>query len=200
MADTQRTRAAILALFADNVTGQISPQDARDMIVTIMEAEFINPGDFWRQPDAQYLTAEGVKGWIDYSQLISEAVSFGNVLERGPSGQWTLASGIIGSAVSDRPMTLGVAAASYLASVFGNVLRRGLVYHSAFSASFDGRIGYPLYLCSTGAEGAPGSITTDSMTSAIVVGFIEPEQSTCLDPDTNIWRFDPSYGWGIVAN
>ena len=200
MADTQRTRAAILALFADNVTGQISAQDARDMIVTIMEAEFANPGDFWKQPDAQYLTSEGVKGWIDYSQLISEAVSLGNILERGASGQWTLASGIVGSAVSDRPMTLGVAASDYAASTFGDVLRKGLVYHSAFSASCGGRIGYPVYLASDGAGGAPGSITTDSQTSCIVLGFIEPEQSTCLENDTNIWRFDPSYGWGIVAN
>lgn len=197
MADTQRTRAAILALFADNVTGQISPQDARDMIVTIMESEFVNPGDFWRQPDAQYLTAEGVKGWVEYSQLISEAVSFGNLLERGPSGQWTLASGVVGSAVSDRPATLGIAGADYVASTFGNVLRRGLVYHSAFSASFaDDRIGWPVYALSD----TPGSITTASQTSALVLGFIEPEQSTGLENDTNIWRFDPSYGWGIVAN
>ena len=36
MADTQRTRAAILALFADNVTGQTSVQDLRDYVVTIM--------------------------------------------------------------------------------------------------------------------------------------------------------------------
>ena len=198
MADTQRTRAAILALFADNVTGQVSCQDARDMIVTIMEQEFVNPGDFWRQPDAQFLTAEGVKGWIEYSQLISEAVSFGNILERGASGQWVLASGVIGSVVSDKPLTLGVAAADYVASTFGNVLRKGLVYHSAFSASFDGRIGWAVYLCSTAAEGAPGSLTTDSMTSMFLLGFVEPEQSTGTEVDTNIWRFDP--GWGIVAH
>lgn len=200
MADTPRTRAALIALLADNVTGQISAQDVRDFLVTIMEDEFANPGDFWRQPDAQYLTAEGIKGWIEYSQLISEAVSFGNILERGTSGQWVLASEIVGSVVSDRPLTLGVAAADYAASVFGNVLRKGLVYISALSASFDGRIGWPVYLVSDGAGGAPGSITTDSQTSCIVLGFIEPEQSTGIEPDTNLWRFDPSYGWGIVAN
>lgn len=195
MADTQRTRAQILALYADNVTGQVSPQDARDMITTIMESEFANPGDFWKAPDAQYLLSEGIKGDIDYSQLISEACSFGNVLERGPSGQWTLWSAVIGSN-SDRPVTLGVAAADYAASVFGNVLRKGLVYHSAFSASFaDDRIGWPVYLYSD----EPGSITTTSQTSACIVGFVEPEQSTGLENDTNIWRFDPSYGWGIVA-
>jgi len=195
MADTQRTRAAILALFADNVTGQVSCQDARDMIVTIMEAEFVNPGDFWKQPDAQRLTSEGIKGWIDYSQLISEACSFGNVLERGPSGQWTLWSAVIGSN-SERPVTLGVAGADYVISTFGNVLREGLVYHSAFSTSFaDDRVGWPVYLYSD----SPGSITTTSQTSNMVVGFVEPEQSTCLENDTNIWRFDPSLGWGVTV-
>ena len=49
MADTQRNRSAILTLFADNVTGQISPQDLRDFVVTVMEAEFAYTGDFWKQ-------------------------------------------------------------------------------------------------------------------------------------------------------
>lgn len=35
MADTIRDRAAILALFADNTSGDISAQDARDMIVSV---------------------------------------------------------------------------------------------------------------------------------------------------------------------
>lgn len=35
MADTIRDRSAILALFADNTAGAISPQDARDMIVSV---------------------------------------------------------------------------------------------------------------------------------------------------------------------
>lgn len=34
MADTQRTLTAILALLADNTTGDISPQDVRDMLVS----------------------------------------------------------------------------------------------------------------------------------------------------------------------
>lgn len=196
MADTQRTRAQLVALFADNVTGQISAQDLRDFLVTVMEAEFANPGDFWKQPDYQQMTSDTVRGWIEYSQLISEAVSFGNVLTRGASGQWVLASGVIGSAVSDKPLTLGVACDSYAISTFGNVLRRGLVYQSAFSASFADRIGWPVYLESD----VVGSITLNSQTSCLVLGFVEPEQSTCLENDTNVWRFDPSYGWGIVAN
>lgn len=35
MADTVRTRAAILALLADNTSGDISPQDVRDAFVTV---------------------------------------------------------------------------------------------------------------------------------------------------------------------
>jgi len=196
MADTQRTRAQLIALFADNVTGQISAQDLRDFLVTVMNAEFANPADFWKEPDHQQMTSDTVRGWIEYSQLISEAVSFGNILTRGASGQWVLASGVVGSAVSDMPLILGVACDSYAISTFGNVLRRGLIYHSAFSASFAEGIGWPVYLLSTAA----GSITLNSQTSCIVLGFVEPEQSTCLENDTNVWRFDPSYGWGIVAN
>jgi hypothetical protein len=36
MADTRRTKAEILALFADNTSGNISPQDLRDFVVTVM--------------------------------------------------------------------------------------------------------------------------------------------------------------------
>jgi hypothetical protein len=35
MADTIRTLTALLALLADNTTGDISPQDVRDMLVTV---------------------------------------------------------------------------------------------------------------------------------------------------------------------
>jgi hypothetical protein len=35
MADTQRTLAALLALLADNITGDISPQDIRDFLVSV---------------------------------------------------------------------------------------------------------------------------------------------------------------------
>lgn len=194
MADTQRTKAALIALMADNVTGQISAQDLRDFLVTVMEDEFVNPGDFWRQPDAQYLTAEGVRGWVEYSQLISEACSFGNIMMRGASGQWTLASGITGSVVST-PVVLGVAEDSYTASTFGNILRKGLVYISAFSASFDGDIGKLVYIKSDVA----GSMTLTLATSALALGIVEPEQSTGLENDTNIWRFVPEMAWGIMT-
>jgi len=193
MADTQRTKATLLTLLADNVTGQISAQDVRDFLVTVMQNEFVNPGDFWREPDAQYLTAEGVRGWVEYSQLISEAVSFGTLVQRGPSGQWTLISNTFFSAIS-RPIVIGVAAASYLASTFGNILRKGLVYHSAHSASFSDNIGRPVYLKSD----ANGSIILNLQTSVYIVGMVEPEQSTGTASNTNIWRFMPELTWGVI--
>lgn len=38
MADTQRSKTALLALYADNTSGDISPQDLRDGIVTMLGA------------------------------------------------------------------------------------------------------------------------------------------------------------------
>ena len=194
MADVAKTRAALLALLADNVTGQISAQDVRDFLVTVMEEEFVNPGDFWKAPDHQQMTSDTVRGWIDYSRLISEAVSFGNILEMQTSGQWVLASGLIGS-INSNFIALGVACDSYAASTFGNVLRRGLVYNSEHSASFEGEIGRPIYY----ASDVPGSIILVEPTSAICLGFVEIEYSGGSTDETSIWRFDPAYAWGIVA-
>lgn len=39
MADTIRTKAELLALFADNITGDITPQDMRDFVVSNLTAE-----------------------------------------------------------------------------------------------------------------------------------------------------------------
>lgn len=36
MADTQRSLSALLALLADNASGEISPQDLRDVLVTVL--------------------------------------------------------------------------------------------------------------------------------------------------------------------
>ncbi len=40
MADTERTRAALLALFPDNTAGDCSPQDQRDFIVTVLRTVY----------------------------------------------------------------------------------------------------------------------------------------------------------------
>lgn len=199
MADTQRTRAALLSLMADNVTGQISPQDLRDFMVTVMNSEQAYVGDYWKQPDPQYLTADrDVRGWVDYSQLISEACSFGDILARGPSGAWTLASAIgVGAAGYSAMVVLGMATDSYLASTVGNVLRRGLAKCAACSVQWSEGIGRIMYLDSGAAgklsvwSGALPSITT-------AVGYPEMQGSDFTTKGTDVFRFDPS--WTIIED
>ena len=89
-------------------------------------------------------------------------------------------------------MTIGIAALSYAESTFGNVLRAGLVYHSAHSAIFDGNIGQPVYIGSDSVA----SIQVDLATSTFIIGFVEPEQSNPIEVDTNVWRFMPELVWG----
>lgn len=168
MADTQRTRAAILSLFADNVTGQISAQDLRDFVVTVMESEFKNPGDFFTKPQAKYITTDKTaKGWVMYSQFVGSAVSFMNVLfQEASTGYWMKAD----VANSGKTGFLGLAMDSYASDVStAEVLIEGIVYDSTFSAVFSGLIGRPVYLDS----GVPGSISA-GMTgnSVLVVGWV----------------------------
>ncbi|RJX18973.1 MAG: hypothetical protein C4575_09355 [Desulforudis sp.] len=181
MADTQRTRAAILALFADNTTGQISAQDLRDFVVTVMESEFANPGDFWKQPDkANLATGDTAKGWIDYSCLIDSGCSFGNALALTPSNTWRPAN----ASQSVCQPCLGLALGSYASGESqAQVLRRGLIYHSAFSASFAGKIGRPVYLASANSV---GSITASVPTNSVVLGVI-------ADDTKGKWFFDPEW-------
>lgn len=168
MADTQRTLAQILALFADNVTGQISPQDLRDFVVTVMENEFNNPGDFWSQPQAKYITTDKTaKGWKEYSQLILSACSFMNVLYYNVSGGgWGLAN----VSASAQTGWLALAMDSYAAGIStGVILKEGIVYNSGFSTTFSQKLGRPIYL----ASGSPGSITiTPTTNSQLILGMI----------------------------
>lgn len=164
MADTQRTRAQILALFADNVTGQISPQDLRDFVVTVMESEFANAGDFWARPQAKYITTDKTaKGWKEYSQFILSACSFMNVLYRDTStGAWGLAN----VSASAQTGQLALAMDSYAAGIStGVVLMEGVVYDSTFSTVFSRLLGRPVYL----ASGSPGSITTTITTNSVLI-------------------------------
>jgi len=167
MADNQRTRAQILALLADNVTGQISAQDLRDFVVTIMESEFANPGDFWAMPQAKYnLTNQTAKGWIEYSQWIGEACSWMNMMYMDQStGRWYKAD----VAASLKTGIIGMAMDSYVVNNSqGNILREGIVYDTSFSATFSGNFGRPIYL----ASGTAGSITLVITTSVLVVGGV----------------------------
>jgi len=200
MADTQRTRAALLALFADNVTGQISPQDLRDFAVTIMNSEFANVGDFWKQPEGTYITADrSVRGDVLYSQLISEACSFGDILARGPSGAWTLASAIgLGAPGYSDIVMLGMAGDSYLASVAtGTVLRKGLAKCAACSVQWSEGIGRVMYLDS-GAAGKT-SVWSGALPSVtMAVGYPDMEGSDFTTKGTDVFRFDPS--WTIIED
>ncbi|KKM77209.1 hypothetical protein LCGC14_1372420, partial [marine sediment metagenome] len=93
MADTQRTRAALITLFGDNVTGQISAQDLRDFLVTMMESpEFTNAGDFFNGPVAGGNTTDKTtRGFHLYSQTMHSdySASFGMPLAyNNVSGNW----------------------------------------------------------------------------------------------------------------
>jgi hypothetical protein len=191
MADTQRTRAQILSLFADNVTAQISPQDLRDFVVTVMESEFSNPGDFWKKPSVKTLTTDKTaKGWIDYSQVIASDVSFMNMLFLTPSGEWKRAD------VADSTKTgiIGLAMNSYgSGTTTAQVLRRGVVYDSSFSGVFSGKIGRPVYLDS----GVPGSISAGiTANSVLIVGWIEASDDGGVA--IGKWRFEPE--WAVKGS
>jgi hypothetical protein len=188
MADTQRTRAQQLALFADNVTGEISPQDLRDFLVTVMEEEFANPGDFWKQPETRKVTTDAsAKGWKDYSQIVGSDCSAFNVLYLTVSGEWKKAD----VAASAKTGVLAMAMDSYTSGQSTCImLREGIVYYSAWSATFSGYIGRPIYL----ASGVAGSITVTKTTqSELVIGF--PERSD--DGGTAIGKFRFKPEWAV---
>ena len=192
MADTQRTRAAILALFADNVTGQISAQDLRDFVVTIMETEFTNAGDFWKEPSPRNLSTDRTgKGWIDYSQEITSTCSFGNIMQMDGSGAWKFAS-FNGDSLDIT--ALGVALESYTQGTsVAKILRKGIYYHSLMSAAWTGSIGR-MFVVLSGTGGSMTRVLDQSVT--VPVGWPEPMQSGGMS-DTGIFRFEP--GWGVIA-
>ena len=169
MADTQRTRAAILSLGADNVTGQISAQDYRDFIVTVMESEFANPSDFWAKPQSKYITTDKTaKGFKMYSQTLGSDCSFMNVMYQEVStGYWMRAD------VANSDTTggiLGLAMDSYTSDLStGVIMIEGIVYDSSFSTVFSELIGQPVWLDS----GVPGSISAGLTTASyLAVGYI----------------------------
>lgn len=191
MADTQRTRAALLVMFADNDTGQVSEQDNRDLMVTIMEQEFANPGDFFAQPMPRYLTTDRTyKGWVDRSQIMLSDCSFGTVLALTPSGTWRPAD----ATNSGINPGVGLACASYLAAESqAIILRKGLVYLSNWSGLLSGCIGKPVYLHS----GTAGSIVITKPTAYDQrLGIIEPADIGSTGT-LGKWRFDPD--WAVVG-
>ena len=186
MADTARTRAALLVLMADNVSGQISEQDLRDFMVTVMPADFINPADFWAQPSPDLLTTErSAKGWIMYSQVMLESASFGAILYMAESNTWGLAD-VSASALTP---AVGMALASYLtADSQAQILRRGLVYLSALSIRFSGNIGRPIYL------GTAGSMSITANSIVLAIGIVEADGVGSTT--SSKFRFEPQ-SWAV---
>lgn len=184
MADTARSRSALLTLMADNVTGQISAQDFRDFMVTVMPAEFIYSNDFWNKPLLANLTAEGTRGWHLYSQVLDSDCIFGAALYQTVSGTWKNAD----CADSDANCRLCLAASAISSGDSGILLEAGLIWKSAYSGIFNGYVGRPIYLDS----GVIGSIAgpASTPTSAKVIGVIE-------DDTNGVYRFEAD--WTIVG-
>jgi len=192
MPDTQRTRAALLALMADNAVGNISAQDFRDFMVTVMNTEFVNTGDFWAQPSADALTTDqSIRGWIQYSQIIaSQGISFGRVLFLTPSG-WKPAGA---SATADHAGVLGVAGGNYASMESqAQILRRGLVFNMSASLALSARIGGYVYL----GSGVTGSIASAAVASNVVVGCVELSAVGDGGLTSYKWRFEPM--WGVTS-
>lgn len=190
MADTARTRTAILALFADNVTGQISAQDLRDFLVTIMPAEFENVGDFWKCPSpAQLVDDKSYRGWVDYSQIVLSACSFGDAMYLAGSGTW----GTAYATASARQPVAGLACASYVAADSQCIiLRQGLICMTALSVRFSCSAGRPVYLVSD--LSAQYSVTKNTAYNAII-GLVVP--NGIASSNTYKMRFDPD--WAVTG-
>ena len=202
MADTQRTRAQILALLADNVTGNISAQDARDVIVTIMEdPEFSYAGDFFNGPVVLGITTDKTtRGFHLYSQTMhsDHSASFGMPLAYNQvSGNWWPAD----LSRSEANPARGIPADSYASGALDvKILIQGLIYDSGLSR-LSGFIGKPVYLQS-GALSTSASIdaevgTSDSRTGGII-GYVVGS-GTVTYPSIYKWRFDGTAAWAITG-
>lgn len=188
MADTSRTRAQLLALLADNVTGQISAQDFRDFLVTVMAEEFVNPEDFWAYPLAyKCSTDKSGRGTILHSQTAGSDCSFMNCMFLNASGVWMRAD----ASTSTLNGLLGIALNSYTSGASDmDILRKGIIYHSVYSATWSGNIGKPIWL----ASGAPGSVSiTKTTNSTRLLGYIVAHSDGSTATASGKWFFDPSW-------
>jgi len=192
MADTQRTRAALLALIADNVTGQISEQDLRDILVTVMQPEFVNANDFWNEPSVDNISTDlTTRGWHLYSQVAGDdmRISFGVVYDLTISNTWSTAT----ASTLSQNTVLGIGADSYAsAATTVQILRKGIVYWSALATRLTGNIGDPIYLQS--ATTGSYSITTDGWSR--VIGHVLPAGVGSTITNGKFF-FDPD--WGVTG-
>ena len=200
MADTQRTRAQILALLADNVTGQISAQDFRDTIVTIMETEFVNAGDFWNEPLVTNITTDKTtRGWHVYSQTMHSdySASFGMPLAYNQTSGCWIPADLSNSAQNP---AWGIPADSYASGATTmKILRKGLIYDSGLSR-LSGYIGKPVFLQSAATVNS-GSLDTTPGTSISTLGILGyVEGSTTTTDSVYKWRFAPEMGgWAVTG-
>lgn len=201
MANTQRTRAAILALFADNVTGQVSTQDARDMIVTVMEPpEFTNPGDFFNEPIAGGITTDKTtRGFHLYSQTMhsDHSASFGMPLAYNQvSGTWIPAD----LSRSEANPARGIPADSYASgAVDVKILIKGIIYDSGLSR-LSGFIGKPVFLQSAAVSVSASMDPTvgDSNSTVGILGYVIGS-ITVTYPSIYKWRFDGTGNWAVTG-
>jgi hypothetical protein len=198
MADIQRTKNQLLVLFADNITAQISPQDLRDFLVTVMEDEFQFPGDFFKGPEPKYVTTDKTtRGWFEYSQEMHSnyGTSFGKPLAYNQvSGNWIPADVSRSAANPCR----GIAADNYVSGATDvKVLRKGIVYDSGLS-NFSGYIGKPVYL-DAAASVDVGDISVAAPGDSLygILGYIEG--STTTTNSVYKWRFDGTGNWPVAG-
>ena len=201
MADTQRTRAQILALFADNVTGQISAQDTRDLIVTLMESpEFTYAGDFFNEPVAGGITTDKTtRGFHLYSQTLhsNDSASFGMPLAYNQiSGVWIPAD----LSRSEANPVRGIAAESYASGAVNmKVLVKGIVYDVGLS-NLSGFIGKPIFLDSAVVSTSGGwSVNVHTSDSAKgIIGYVMGSLEVTY-PSVYKWHFDGTGNWAVTG-
>lgn len=199
MADTQRTRAALITLFADNVTGQISAQDLRDFLVTVMETEFVNPGDFFNGPIPGSITTDKTtRGFHIYSQTLHSdySASFGMPLAMNGSGVWQPADLSNSSANPAR----AVPADSYASGATDmKLLLKGIIYDSGLSR-LSGYHGKPVFLQSAATVNS-ASIDVTPGTSVSTVGIIGYVLGsiTVTYPSIYKWHFDGTGNWAVTG-
>jgi len=215
MADTARTRSTLLSTyFPDNVTGQIDAQDLRDGLVTWMPVEFENPMDFWKEPDYGQLDGSVIsddqdyRGWVDYSQVMSQVVSFGALVVRTNSMTWHLGD----HTYVNSCRVWGLACSEYaVGESQAKILRRGLIRNTGFSnaagtwfqSGADPLQGKPLWVCSVTSAGEVNvSGSPPNVAGSMVVGYVETsawirqvyDGTSC---DFYTMYFDPQ--WGVLA-
>lgn len=193
MADTPRNREALRKLLADNIKGDITAQDFRDILVTVMPVEFHWPGDAWKGPHPDCIVdgtnSRGWRGWVDYSQIMESAVSFGHALHLKGDGLWRKAQ------LSDSLVNpaMGLALSEYTGMAWVNVpdgdnsyatvwmhtesqakvLRWGLIFCDdwPWAPKLDGAIGHPVYLQS-GPDGTWATTLPQAASAGALGGYL----------------------------